>query len=73
DAVVDYLVEKSYSVTYGARNLRRLIQKEIEDPVANAIIENYTASNKTITVDCADGAITVACIVMMPDKTPVTT
>ena len=73
DAVVDYLVKKSYSVTYGARNLRRLIQKEIEDPVANAIIENYTAQNKSITVDCADGAITVACIVMMPDKAPVTT
>nr|MCR5649143.1 ATP-dependent Clp protease ATP-binding subunit [Oscillospiraceae bacterium] len=73
DAVVDYLVTKSYSVTYGARNLRRLIQKEIEDPVANAIIENYTAANKAITVDCADGAITVACIVMMPDKAPVTT
>ena len=73
DAVVDYLVEKSYSVTYGARNLRRLIQKEIEDPVANAIIENYTAQNKSITVDCANGAITVACIVMMPDKAQITT
>ena len=73
DAVVDYLVKKSYSVTYGARNLRRLIQKEIEDPVANAIIENYTTQNKSISVDCADGAITVACIVMMPDKAPVTT
>ena len=32
DALVDYLVEKSYSMTYGARNLRRLIQKELEDP-----------------------------------------
>ncbi|MCR5648870.1 MAG: ATP-dependent Clp protease ATP-binding subunit [Oscillospiraceae bacterium] len=73
DAVVDYLVEKSYSVTYGARNLRRLIQKEIEDPVANVIIENYTAANKSIAVDCADGAITVACIVMMPDKAQITT
>ena len=30
DALVDYLVEKSYSMTYGARNLRRLIQKELE-------------------------------------------
>ena len=30
DALVDYLAEKSYSLTYGARNLRRLIQKELE-------------------------------------------
>ena len=73
DAVVDYLVAKSYSVTYGARNLRRLIQKEIEDPVANTIIENYTAANKAITVDCTDGAITVACLVMVPEKASVTT
>ena len=37
-AVVDYLVRHSYSVTYGARNLRRTIQKEIEDAVAEKII-----------------------------------
>ena len=34
DALVDYLVEKSYSAAYGARNLRRCIQKELEDPMA---------------------------------------
>ena len=34
DSVLDYLVKKGYSVTYGARNLRRLIQKEIEDAIA---------------------------------------
>ncbi len=73
DAVVDYLVGKSYSVTYGARNLRRLIQKEIEDPVANSIIENYSAVNKAITVDCDGKQISVACIVMLPDKAPVNT
>ena len=41
DALVDYLVEKSYSMTYGARNLRRLIQKELEDPMATKIIDSY--------------------------------
>ena len=39
--VAEYLSKKSYSLTYGARNLRRLIQKEIEDCLATAIIENY--------------------------------
>ena len=37
--VTAYLVKKGYSVTYGARNLRRLIQKEIEDPLAQEIID----------------------------------
>ena len=41
DALVDYLVEKSYSMTYGARNLRRLIQKELEDPMAARIIDIF--------------------------------
>ena len=38
DSVIDYLVKKGYSVTYGARNLRRLIQKEIEDAIAEKIV-----------------------------------
>ena len=41
DALVDYLVEKSYSMTYGARNLRRLIQKELEDAIASRIIDSW--------------------------------
>lgn len=38
DSVLDYLVKKSYSLTYGARNLRRTIQKEIEDGMASVIV-----------------------------------
>ena len=41
DEVLDYLVKKSYSVTYGARNLRRTIQKDIEDKMAQRIIDSY--------------------------------
>ena len=41
DAVVDYLVKKSFSTTYGARNLRRTIQKELEDVMAAKIIDSY--------------------------------
>ena len=39
--LVDLLVEKSYSATYGARNLRRTIQKELEDKMATAIINSF--------------------------------
>lgn len=41
-SVLDYLTEKAYSIKYGARNLRRLIQREIEDGLAVKIIDNYS-------------------------------
>ena len=40
-SLVDYLVKKSYSVQYGARNLRRTIQKDLEDPIAEKLIDAY--------------------------------
>ena len=39
--VRDFLSEKAYSVTYGARNLRRTIQQELEDPISEAIIDSF--------------------------------
>ncbi|NBI66625.1 ATP-dependent Clp protease ATP-binding subunit [Pseudoflavonifractor sp. 60] len=41
ETLLDYLVKKSYSATYGARNLRRLIQKELEDTIAARLIEGW--------------------------------
>ena len=41
DALVTFLTKKSFSRTYGARNLRRTIQKELEDPMATKIIDSY--------------------------------
>ena len=35
------LVKKAYSMVYGARNLRRTIQKELEDPISEAIIDSF--------------------------------
>jgi len=39
----DVLVKKAYSVTYGARNLRRTIQRELEDPISERIIDSFAA------------------------------
>ena len=41
ESLVDYLVKKSYSAAYGARNLRRTIQKDVEDPIAQKIIDSF--------------------------------
>ena len=43
EALLSYLVKKSYSAVYGARNLRRQIQKDLEDPIATLIINSYRA------------------------------
>ena len=58
--VIDYLVEKSYSETYGARNLRRTIQRELEDPIAEKIIDSFEAPISSITLHAENGTVTVA-------------
>ena len=45
---VSFLVEESFSIKYGARNLRRLIQREVEDGIATAIIDNYEGSISSV-------------------------
>ena len=57
EVLVDYLVEKSYSLTYGARNLRRLIQKELEDPMAARIIDAFEHPITQISATVRDGAV----------------
>ena len=57
DALVDYLVKKSYSADYGARNLRRCIQKDVEDPMAARIIESYETPITQIKATAEDGAV----------------
>ena len=41
ESLLSYLVKKSYSAAYGARNLRRCIQKELEDVIAQRIIDSW--------------------------------
>ncbi len=62
DSLIDYLTKKSFSNTYGARNLRRLIQKEVEDRVATEIIANYARPTKQIGLTAVDGAIQILAV-----------
>ena len=57
-AVIDYLVRKGYSETYGARNLRRTIQRDVEDAIASAIVARRKAAGD-IGIDAQDDHITV--------------
>lgn len=57
--VYGILAEKSFSEKYGARNLRRLIQTEIEDKAAELIISGYDSSISAISVYSENGEIRV--------------
>ena len=58
-ALIDYLVRKSYSVTYGARNLRRTIQKDVEDAIAQKIIDCRGENAGHISVSADDNGVVV--------------
>lgn len=57
DSVREFLVKKAYSTVYGARNLRRTIQRELEDPISEAIIDSFEKPIHSIGVHAPDGSI----------------
>lgn len=57
--VIDYLVKTAYSVTYGARNLRRTIQKQIEDVIAQEIVAKHGENASYVNLIASDGKIKV--------------
>ena len=59
ESLLDYLVKKGYSVTYGARNLRRLIQKEIEDAIAAQLIARRGQGVETIRLSAENDKVAI--------------
>lgn len=59
DTVLDVLTKKSYSVTYGARNLRRTIQREIEDPIAEKLIDAFETPITAIHLAAVNGELMI--------------
>ena len=60
EGVREILVKKAFSVTYGARNLRRTIQKELEDPISEIIIDSFERPVKCITAEAEGDEIKVS-------------
>ena len=60
DSLIDYLVKKSYSIAYGARNLRRTIQKDVEDPIAERIIDSFVEPIRSIRITADERVIVSA-------------
>ncbi|MCP6757534.1 MAG: ATP-dependent chaperone ClpB [Fischerella sp. CENA71] len=57
-AACDYLVEVGYDPVYGARPIKRAIQREVENAIATKILENTFISGDTIVIDKADQELT---------------
>ena len=59
DEAAEKIAGESYSETYGARNMRRYIQRNVEDPLAEAVIADYTHTLTQVRLCVQDGALTV--------------
>ena len=59
ESVIAYLAEKGYSAAYGARNLQRLIQKDVEDAIATEIIDHRKGAVSAVALTVSDGKIAV--------------
>ena len=59
ESVRDYLVEEAYSVIYGARNLRRTIQRRLEDPISERIIDSFENPISSLHIRMEDGKAVV--------------
>ena len=60
DAAAEMLIEKGYDPAYGARPLKRTIQRELENPLALKVLSGEIRDGDSVSVDAADDAITMA-------------
>jgi ATP-dependent Clp protease ATP-binding subunit ClpB len=57
DAALDHIVSAGYDPTYGARPLKRAIQRQLENPIATQILENTFVAGDKILIDCVDSRL----------------
>ena len=62
DAAAEWITKSSFSRKYGARNLRRYIQKEVEDRLASLIIADYRRATSLAKIDANDEGIVINCM-----------
>ena len=62
DAAARYLAEKAFSKKFGARNLRRVITKEVEDKIAEEIISSYGSGVASVAVSTDENGLSIVCL-----------
>ena len=60
DKALDYLSNKGFDIAYGARPIKRLLQKEVINTVAKALIAGKVSKGSTINIDCVDGGLVIS-------------
>ncbi len=73
EAAIDALAAEGYDPTYGARPLKRVIQRRLQDPIAMAILEGRFNEGDSVEVDAKDGQITIGRIAPGVAPAPVET
>ncbi|MBU2005056.1 MAG: ATP-dependent chaperone ClpB [Gammaproteobacteria bacterium] len=63
EAALDLLADAGFDPVYGARPLKRAIQQQVENPLAQQILSGKFMPGDTITVDVADGKLTFTALV----------
>jgi ATP-dependent Clp protease ATP-binding subunit ClpB len=61
DGVCEYVAKKSFSNKFGARNMRRFIQTDIEDRLAEFIISNYERSISAVELSVCEDDLAIDC------------
>ena len=56
-AAEEYVVEQGYDAEYGARQLKRAIQRLVENPLSSALLRGEFEDGDTVRVDLVDGSL----------------
>ena len=60
NTALDWLIDKGFDPEYGARPLRRVIEQNVEDEIAEAIIDGRVKNDSSVTIDCIDDKIVIS-------------
>ncbi|MCA3597377.1 MAG: ATP-dependent chaperone ClpB [Methylobacterium sp.] len=69
-AARNWLAEKGYDPAYGARPLKRVIQKNVQDPLAGLILAGKVMDGETVPIDVEAGALRVGEFLGLGDEAP---
>ena len=73
EAAKRYLAEEGYDPVYGARPLKRAIQRELQDPLAMAVLEDRFGEGDVVRIDARDGRLRFTAVDEAKDVTESTT
>lgn len=62
DSAAEFIAERSFDEKYGARNMRRYIQREVEDIIADKLIGEYSSGITTLSLDCNGSELSITAL-----------